>query len=223
MATRPQWVQQDHRDTLAMKALFAWMLADNATCIDVGAHTGSTLREIVRCAPHGQHYAFEALPHLASQLIADFPTVDVRSCAVGSAPGRAEFVHVLDAPAYSGLLERAYPEAMTLERIDVPVTTLDREIPDHVLPALIKVDVEGAELEVFRGAAALLARARPAVLFEFGHGAANVYGATPASVHELLADLELRIFDLDGNGPYTVDHLEDAYHTRSYWNFIAHT
>ena len=54
---------------------------------------------------------------------------------------------------------------------NVRVTTLDRDIEELRLPAptFIKIDVEGFELDVLRGAAQTLARERPAVFVEI-HG-----------------------------------------------------
>jgi len=57
------------------------------------------------------------------------------------------------------------------------------------------------------------------VLFEHGL-AASVYGATPEMLFELLATrCGLRIFDLEGHGPFDVEAFREAVSTR--WNFVA--
>ena len=49
----------------------------------------------------------------------------------------------------------------------VPLTTLDRVAAERGLrPDLIKIDVEGAEMDVLRGAERLLGDARPTVIVE---------------------------------------------------------
>ena len=97
-------------------------------------------------------------------------------------------------------------------------------IPTDRVVRLIKVDVEGAELGVFRGASAVLGRCRPWVVFE--HGAwCQVYGATTADVFGELARHRLSVWQLGdwlaGRPPLTRDGLEAAVATGSYWNFLA--
>lgn len=54
------------------------------------------------------------------------------------------------------------------QKIDVPATRLDDVVQrDHLRPNVIKIDVEGAELKVIRGAADTLHRLRPLVVMEY--------------------------------------------------------
>ena len=84
----------------------------------------------------------------------------------------------------------------------------------------MKIDVEGAELLVMRGAAETLGRHKPFVIFEHGIGGADLYGSKPGEVFDLLSDAGLRIFDLEGDGPYTRDGFEAVF-TEPIWNFLA--
>lgn len=43
-------------------AIMARMLHDSV-CVDVGAHVGSVLVEMLKCAQQDRHFAFERLPH----------------------------------------------------------------------------------------------------------------------------------------------------------------
>jgi FkbM family methyltransferase len=222
-----QWVYEhtvplairNRRDNEHQRLLMAFSLAEDANCIDVGAHGGAILREIVRCAPRGQHLAYEPIPELAARLRRDFPGVDVRCAAAGDRAGQATFFHIRSSPEESGFSPRDHVDA---EPLTVRVERLDDALPDDYVPALIKIDVEGAELHVLRGAIATLRRHRPIVVFEHGMGGADRLGTTPRDVHRLLVgEAGLRIFDIDGGGPYDEAAFAGVF-TERLWNFVAH-
>ncbi len=74
---------------------------------------------------------------------------------------------------------------------------------------MIKIDVEGAEREVLEGAIETIVRYKPTVVFEHGKGAAPHYATGPRDVYALLcAQAGLRIFDLDGQGPFDLAEFE---------------
>jgi hypothetical protein len=104
--------------------------------------------------------------------------------------------------------------------IEVKLERLDDALPDGYVPALIKIDVEGAELQVMQGAAETLARHRPFVVFEHGVGGADLYDTGPGQVFDLLIEARLRIFDLEGEGPYDRTRFEETF-TEPIWNFLA--
>jgi hypothetical protein len=59
----------------------------------------------------------------------------------------------------------------------------------------MKVDVEGAELQVFKGAVETITRSRPLIVFEHGLGGADYYGTSPGDMYDLLAGrCGLRLF-----------------------------
>jgi FkbM family methyltransferase len=210
------------RDEHAMRVVLAAALRRDGNAIDVGANQGDTLEMILAVAPDGRHIAYEPIPGLAEQLAARYPHVDVRNAACSDEAGTAEFTHVLNAPAMSGLRQRADlpAHAGQVERISVRLDKLDDALPDDYIPQLIKIDVEGAELLVMRGAAETLARHRPFLIFEHGIGGADLYGSKPGELFDLLTDCRLRIFDLEGDGPYTRDRFEAVF-TEPIWNFLA--
>jgi FkbM family methyltransferase len=209
------------RDDEHLRLLLAFTLSSSAHCIDVGAHRGDLLRHMVRLAPHGRHLAYEPLPEMAAFLKLEFPDVEVRDAALGDAAGEVSFVHVTNHPAYSGLRERALPPGATTKEIRVRVERLDDALPTGFEPDFMKVDVEGAELHVFRGALQTLRRCRPTIWFEHGVGAAENYGTKSSDIYELLVeDVGLRIFDADGTGPYSRAGFDEVF-TRPMFNFVA--
>ena len=218
-AYRPSVVRAG-RDDLAMRVALATTLKPDSHCIDVGAHTGTVLTEMIRLAPLGRHVAFEPLPHLAAGLRATFPGVDVREVALSDRAGRTTFTHVRSNPAYSGFRRRSYPGAEDVEEIEVVTGALDDCLPSDLCPAVIKIDVEGAEAEVLRGAMRTMSTHRPLVLFEHGVGGADHYGTTSTEVYGLLGGCGLRIFDSEGMGPYSEADFCASF-TAPMWNWMA--
>jgi FkbM family methyltransferase len=215
-------VRRGLRDEHAMRVVLAVVLRPDSNAIDVGAHAGSVLESIVRIAPGGQHMAFEPIPALHNDLVDRFPGVDVRCIALSDAVQRTEFAYVVDQPARSGLRQRHDLSRAAKKVIRLPVITerLDDVLADAYIPHLIKIDVEGAELNVLQGAVDTLRWHRPFILFEHGLGGADLYGAKPSQVFDLLEDAGLRVFDLDGDGPYSRDRFQATF-TKPIWNFLA--
>jgi hypothetical protein len=69
------------RDRAAMRRLMDAFLEEDSNAIDVGAHEGAMLSEIVRRSPRGQYVAVEPLQDLAARLTARYPTVRVLTVA----------------------------------------------------------------------------------------------------------------------------------------------
>lgn len=214
--------RRELRDELGLRIALASVLRRSSNAVDVGANEGHVLDLIVALAPEGRHVAFEPIPELYESLVERFPSVDVHCSAVSDTAGSAQFTQVLDAPAFSGLRQRndLPPEAQRVTQVSVPTERLDDVLTDGPAPALIKIDVEGAELGVMQGALETLRRHRPHVVFEHGAGGADLYGTRPTQVFDLLAAVELRIFDFDGNGPYSRDRFEATF-IEPIWNFLA--
>jgi FkbM family methyltransferase len=206
-----------------MRLLLAFALSPDSNCVDVGAHKGSLLAEVVRLAPLGRHIAYEPLPHLYEGLAARFTEVDVRCAALSDRTGRSTFTYVRTDEAYSGFKEREYPRAERLEKIEVRTEELDAALPAGYVPDLIKIDVEGAEQQVLEGAMRTIRSYKPIVIFEHGRGSAEYYGTGPSDIFELLSgQAGMRIFDLDGKGPYDLREFQRIFHVGGIWNFVAH-
>lgn len=214
--------RRDRTDNDRLRQLLAFSLREDSNCVDVGCHRGEVLQEMLRLAPRGRHIAFEPVPASHAALAAAFPAADVRHAAASDVDGEAEFVVVPDQPSFSGLRERSYPKAMRTERVNVKTQRLDTALPERYVPRFVKIDVEGAELQVLAGAREMLSRHRPIVWFEHGAGGADHYGTRPAEVHRLLTgEVGMRIFDADGKGPYSEEDFEAVF-AEPMWSFVAH-
>lgn len=218
----PPHVQADIRDHERLVGLLEEVLEPDSDCLDIGAHEGAVLREIVRVAPGGRHVAWEPLPAFARRLRARFPGVEVREAALSDETGERAFAHVLDDPGWSGFRARPTPGAGPVETITVRCERLDDALPGGVRPVLIKIDVEGAEEQVIVGATETLRRHRPVVLFEHGFGSADHYGTTPNRMHELFTgSLGYEIYGLDRDGPYSAERFAEIFASGERVNFVA--
>lgn len=172
-----------------LNAVMRRVLRPDSNTIDIGAHRGAVLAELMRRAPRGQHIAVEPLPEHARYLAARFPSARVHQCALSDAAGEATFYHVVSRPTRSGLRQVAYPSAdEQVEPISVPLARLDDLLPPELPISLIKIDVEGAEHGVLAGGAELIRRQRPVIVFEHGLLAPRYYGVASEAVYRLLSE-----------------------------------
>ena len=160
------------------------ILKPDSNWLEVGASTGEMLWHVLRYAPRGKHHAFEPVPDSVARLRAELGArVTVHAVACSDTAGESEFQYVVGDAGYSGLRRRSYPRAdLEVRPIRVRTARLDDELPVDLPVHAMKIDVEGAEMQVFRGAERTLARWRPFVLFEHGTGAAEAYGTTPGAL-----------------------------------------
>jgi FkbM family methyltransferase len=174
------------------------ILKPGSNCIDVGAHEGEILDLMLQYAPEGKHHAFEPIPSFYHRLKQKYGSkVVILNCALADEQGNATFQFVKNAPAYSGLKKRTYAVDPEIEEIHVEVNLLDQIIPETHSVDLIKIDVEGAELGVLKGARKLIERNRPYLIFECGLGASEHYGTEPEMVYDFMHSCGLGIFLLD--------------------------
>lgn len=155
-------------------------------CIDVGAHAGFFLRAFEKLAPGIAHIAVEPVPWKAAMLKAKFPAAQIFQCALGATPGEARFLENRLRSGASALSAFTAPHAVAKGAVEyvVDVKTLDDIAFDGPPVGVIKIDVEGAEGAVILGAARIIERDRPAMMFESGSPKND--GKGPADVFELL-------------------------------------
>jgi len=193
----------------ALAPVFAAVLRPGDCCYDVGANIGVyTLWSAGLVGPSGQVHAFEPVPDTMAVLKAmvrrnGLPQVRLASCAVGAVVGETGMRVYRDA---SGL---AHPIANTAAADHVArLTTLDAYAERHRPPDLIKIDVEGFEIDVLCGAANLLAARSPALLMEMLPGHLTRQGRGQEELVTRLADAGYLIFNLTprglvAHGPFT--------------------
>lgn len=205
------------------------LLRSDSNTIDVGCHKGEILEMMLQFAPEGKHFAFEPIPEMYVHLVKRFgDNTIVLPYALGDHNGITSFHVVKNAPAYSGIKKREYAVAHPeIEEIEVQVRKLDDLIPPHLKIDCLKIDVEGGEFHVLKGAATLLKRSCPHVIFECGLGASEYYGTQPGSLFDFFEkETGLTVSTLSdfrkSKKPLQKAEFERLYLSKKEYYFIAH-
>lgn len=219
---------KNHRYDLETRKIIRRICNHDSNCIDVGTHEGEILDIFLKYSPEGTHFAFEPLPYLYQYLTKKYnksKKVHVYDFALSNSEGPSEFNYVVSNPAYSGLKKRMYDRKNERDtKIEVRKQLLDNIVPPDVSIAMIKLDVEGGEMDVLQGAVKTLMRNKPALLFEFGIGGSDRYGATPEKLYEFLGKLNYNVFVLGdflkNRNPLSIqDFKKQFYHKINYYFF----
>ncbi|MCB0648317.1 MAG: FkbM family methyltransferase [Saprospiraceae bacterium] len=172
----------------------------SANCIDVGAYKGEILDLFMKVAPHGQHFGIEPLPAHFDFLQRKFSKSKkcvLHNFAASNVSGESPFNFVITNPSYSGLKRRDYDKPNEKDTtIMVKTELLDHVIPKDVGIDLIKIDVEGGELQVLEGAYQIIKKHLPLIIFEHGIGAANHYGTSPSDIFDFFDKIPMKITSL---------------------------
>lgn len=227
VAPRPWWDVLNEQYDQQTREVMRRVLNGDSNCVDVGANEGAFLEEMIEFAPHGSHHAFEPLPALAAKLRTNYPATSVHELALGAVNDRRKFCWFVDEPAWSGLQrdrwERAHADdpPPQEEWIDVTVARLDDVLPEDLPIRFIKIDANGGEADVFRGATRTLRKWHPFIAFEHGESAIY-YGERKGGVYGLLNDAGLHVSSLDrwlaGAEPLSREQfLYDCEHTHFFW------
>lgn len=151
---------------------------------DVGANEGHYVSAAAeRTTGAGLVVAIEPSPRSIAGLRAswaDVPHVRLMPMALSSGPGTMPFYYG-DTPYTDSLghVEGREPDAL------VTVLTADM-LSDSTTPDVIKIDVEGFELEVLQGASRLLAAKVPRSIFIEVHFQASAARGVPNAPHEVV-------------------------------------
>jgi FkbM family methyltransferase len=170
--------------------LFAAAVRPGAVVFDIGAHIGTyTLVAAKKTGPTGRIVAYEphdyTREHLQRHLRwngADAQTT-VRDVCCGASEGSADFYNIPgQAEGMNGLVP-----VHGFQKRAVKVVPLDKEVADLVfVPDIIKIDVEGAEWDVLKGAEKTLERNHPILFLSLHPHALAIRGESPEVILDWL-------------------------------------
>lgn len=211
-----------------LEDFYRGLLKPGDACIDVGAHVGRHTLPMASCvAPSGRIFAFEPLPTAAGQLRATLAAtphlgelVELEECALSETAGETDFTYVQNNPGYSGLLPRHYDTPVVTQIIRVAVHRLDDMAERMPRIRYVKIDCEGGELRVLRGARDLLRRDRPVVSFESSDAGLGEYGYSAGDIFDFWDGLGYDVRSITQQ-PLDRSGYVAASAQQQFWDYIA--
>jgi FkbM family methyltransferase len=174
----------------------ARLVRSGDVCLDIGASIGY-LTLVMVAAGAKKVYAFEPAPHAAETLRKQMQVNGVNCVEVLGKPvsdQRRIVTFAMTDTAYGSVITHGSTRWPTLELESI---TLDEFVAQHGIPAFIKIDVEGEEDAVLRGARRLLGERRTRFCIE-------VHSRQDAEeVIAILNEYGYKITGIDGN-PYQI-------------------
>lgn len=159
----------------AVLELLEWYARPGSMMLDVGANVGAYAVVLAKLAPKVQIHCFEPDPAMVARLERNVrlnrahDNVQIHAAAASDVAGKTTFHAVVCGSGNHGLsaLRKEALGETPSTPIEVEQVTLDETfLAQEETVSVIKIDVQGSELEVLKGARRLLARDRPAIVFE---------------------------------------------------------
>jgi FkbM family methyltransferase len=205
LAEHPFYVRRAYQKELELCAAWLRQECREVVAYDVGANSGFFSCQLAQMLADRatRIYAFEAVPTTFSALVSSVHRLGLEErvfpipAAVRDRPGPT----LLSYSKRKSLCSRVTPKGLNSRIGDnltqaIGITLNDFVLSSGACPALMKIDVEGSELSVLRGADTLLSRPdRPAIHFEYNPDTTADSGETLEAFPELLAGYKLHYVD----------------------------
>jgi len=216
---RPQAEWEPHND----RHVFVSHLREGMTVMDVGANLGLYSLLISRAVgPSGKVYAFEPVPEIFARLkehitLNNATNVIPVPIALSDEKGTAK---MSVKGGGSSLFRRVSDEfvEVQVERLD---DFVEREKIERV--DAIKIDVEGAELRVIRGADKTIRRDKPILMVEIQAATLQAAGTTPEELFETIVSYGYNAFVIRHGKAIPTDKLVEPWrysHDTRYDNYL---
>jgi len=208
------------------KQIMKIVLEPESTFVDVGSHKGEILSIALKISPKGSHHAYEPIPQIHKKLDAKFGKIcKVKNLCISNEVGESLFNFVESNPAYSGIRMRNYPKKEKINKIKVKLDTLDNQLLNQERLDMIKIDVEGGELNVLKGSVRVMQKFHPVIIFEHGQGASEFYNTTPEDIYRFFQHQNYEILTLknfiNNMGSLSEEQFRDLYDSNLEYYFLA--
>jgi len=178
-------------------------LRPGMTFLDIGANVGLFSIPAARKVRHGDVFAFEPTDSVYKVLrqnigLNKLTNLQSFQLAIGDRVGEAVLqINVSGKDGLNTIGKPTHPDSEIVDQQTVPITTVDTFVHQNSISHVdvMKIDVEGAELPVLRGAVNLLTKPdAPLILFESGCLTTAGFGYHPVESTWFLENRGYRLF-----------------------------
>jgi FkbM family methyltransferase len=149
-----------------------------------------------RCPHNGVTWSAAGIPVLMKHVeLNGLSNVTIEDTALSDRQGEAPFYVQTGDVSWNSTMIREFSRGKSF--IMVKTLTLDEYVSrSRCVPALVKIDTEGGEMSVLKGAAMTITRHRPALIMELNPASASAAGTTVGEYVDFLRSEEYRLFVL---------------------------
>jgi FkbM family methyltransferase len=170
------------------------------TIVDGGAFTGKWSRTAADLFPGTQLILFEPNPFLQGTISKNLASIEpapiIIESALGAAAGTASFNLWQAGTTDTGASLLDHVAGAPKQQVEVSVVSMDEILAQHSLaPDLLKLDLQGGELQALLGAGEALQQAEMAII-EFGCLEAYLGRTTPRELFDLMYDHDYCLYDI---------------------------
>ncbi len=176
----------EHHQMQAIR-LLELLAGPSSTVIDVGAHIGTVsiplsykAKRVISFEP--SQASFDLLRKNIS--LNGIQNIDARNKGLGSKPGHASLAPMPEGNAGGQTLDADESGAIEVSMLDTEAGSAD----------LIKIDVEGMEMEVLKGGTNLIERSKPCIFMEIFPQALRANGVRPRDVQSFFSERGYSLF-----------------------------
>lgn len=187
----------------ADEAMLERLIGPDDVVFDVGGNVGWYALRWAKSRPHCQIHTFEPAPATAARLRMNLErntigNVIVHECSLSDRAGTQTLF--VDPALPSGAAAVDHTRSPAVTHVMVPVRTLDEVVAEiGAAPEVLKIDVEGAELFVLRGAPICLAQSKPVVFCEILRRWTRSFDYEANDILSLLRDAGYECFEVVGS------------------------
>ena len=216
-------------DTVEREVALALQLLGTAPrlVLDVGANQGHWTHFLLKRHPNTEVHAFEPQPVCAQTLRGRFgpcPNVSVHQLAVSDAAATLSLYFDFAGSGLASLSKRELDHFGIdfTQSIEVKAVALDDYLATSGMGQIdiIKIDVEGHEMAVFKGMKEVLASATPPKVIQFEFGGCNIDTRTYFRDFFQLLSKQYEIYRLTPFGPDLIDRyreIDECFRTTNFF------